>query len=285
MNNSLIMHGCFACRGKRSTGLWPATDGRGRPRSPDHHRACPTDTGHHRACPADTGHHRARPTDTGHHRARPGGASDLFTFGAALVFIFLFAFTPRTSAANLNIAFVDMNSVFDNYYRTIEMQSTLRERELRYRQRLDELKEELALIRRERDQMRETAINLALSAEVRANSRREADRIDAIFREKEQQLRQYQSKQKDEILNRYLDMREQLVNDLRRFLTSYARRKGYDIVMDSSGLTRNFIPVVIHYPPENDITAQVLKELNKGHEDILKNAEKSPAFKLEGLDE
>ena len=203
-----------------------------------------------------------------------------------LFFIFLFTFAPRpASAAELDIAFVHMNSVFDNYYRTIEMQSTLREREFRYRQRLDEMQEELSLIRRERDQMRETAINLALSPEVRANSRREADRIDAIFREKEQQLRQFQSTQKDELLNRYLDMREQLVNDLKRFLADYAKRKGYNVILDSSGLTRNFIPVVIHYPAKNDITAQVLKELNKGHEDILERADETTPIKFEGFEQ
>ena len=42
-----------------------------------------------------------------------------------------------------------------------------------------------------------------------------------------------------------------------------AMTEGYDFVFDCSGKTMNDQPSVLHYPPENNITDSVIRELNR----------------------
>jgi len=57
------------------------------------------------------------------------------------------------------------------------------------------------------------------------------------------------------------------VKEISAFIKTYGKENGYGMIMDSSGLTRNFIPVIVYYPEERDITDKVMAELNRGHED------------------
>ena len=65
-------------------------------------------------------------------------------------------------------------------------------------------------------------------------------------------------------INEHMVRRMKLVlGEIRVIVEDYAKGAGYDIVMDKSGMSAVQIPVLLYHKDSTDITAQVLKVLNK----------------------
>ena len=115
---------------------------------------------------------------------------------------------------------------------------------------------------------------------MRAQARKDAEEKDSLYREKKNEIKDFVRNKDKELGKRYLDLRAELVKEISAFVKVYAKEKGFDLVLDTSGLTRNFIPVVVYFPEESDVTEDVLAELNRGHEEEVAKAKE--AMKEEG---
>lgn len=183
---------------------------------------------------------------------------------AAIALAFL---TSAFVHAQETFRYVDMSTVFKNYYKTVRSQKSLKKQEDIYKERAEQLSEEIQKLRVRRDELDEKALNVAISEEERNKSRRQAQATENLYQAKQKQLRNFLQQKQGELRGQYMDMRKDLVDEILKFIQDYAKRSDIDTVFDVSGLTNNLLPVVIHYPEEKDITELVLKELNKGHED------------------
>jgi len=178
------------------------------------------------------------------------------------------------SAGDIKIACVNMDRVFQDFYKTIEADAAFQKQKKLYRQRAQELADEIEAIKRQRDQLQEEALNIALSDDVREKKRKQAMEKDALYRERRKELKEFIRDKDRELAKQYLDLRNQLVKEITEFIQRFAKQNGYDFVIDSSGQTRNFIPVLVYYRDDADLTDAVLTELNRGHEDVVEKARK-----------
>ena len=177
-----------------------------------------------------------------------------------------------------NTAFVHMEKVFQGYWKTALSNAAFERQKELYSERRKALAEEAEAIRKQRDEHREKALNIALSDEAREEHRKGEEESNALYEEKRKEYQGFMRKVDKDLQQEYLERRAEIVKELSGFIRSYAPREGYDMIMDVSGLTRNFIPVIIYYPEERDITEALLAELNRGHEDeVAPSAETEPA--------
>lgn len=73
--------------------------------------------------------------------------------------------------------------------------------------------------------------------------------------------------------------RADILEEIKKVISMISKNKDYDFVLDSSGKTSNLIPVIIYNKGSFDITDEVLKVLNKGHEKEVADWEKEKATK------
>jgi Skp family chaperone for outer membrane proteins len=166
-------------------------------------------------------------------------------------------------------AYIDMSAAFQGYYRTQQSESQLKEQEDAYKARAQELAEEMEAVRKQRDELQEKALNVALSEEVRKQSRGAAQMADRMYQERQQELRNFYAEKQQELREKYLQMRDEIVKEILDTVRQFAAEQGYAVVLDVSGMTNNYLPVVIQYPKEKEITETILGKLNAGHEDEL----------------
>ena len=172
------------------------------------------------------------------------------------------------------VAFVDMEKVFQGYYETTRSDAAFKKQKDLYSQHAKAQADEIESLKKQRDDVVERSLNIALSDEVRAQSRRDAEEKENLVREKDKQLRDFIGGKDKELGKKYLDLRNDIVKKLTDFIRAYAERSQYEMVLDSSGLTRNFIPAVIYYPKSQELTETILADLNRGHEsEIPKEAD------------
>ena len=183
------------------------------------------------------------------------------------------------------IAFVNMEDIFQGYYKTGRSDAAFKKQKELFSDHAKDLAAEIDVIKQQRGTMQEKSLNIALSDDVRAKNRAGAEEKNGMYQEKKQELKGFVMKTDKELQKKYLELRSSIVKEISEFLKGYGKEKGYDMVIDASGLTRNFIPVVVYYPESQDITKAVLAELNKGHEDEVTELKKDVAEEEDGKKE
>lgn len=192
----------------------------------------------------------------------------------------LLACVDVTAAEGGKVGYVDMEKVFLGFYKTATSDAAFKKQKDVYNEHAAEMAEEIEALKRQRDELQERSLNIALADEVRAQARKDAEEKDSLYREKKNEIKDFVRNKDKELGKRYLDLRAELVKEISAFVKVYAKEKGFDLVLDTSGLTRNFIPVVVYFPEESDVTEDVLAELNRGHEEEVAKAKE--AMKEEG---
>jgi len=185
--------------------------------------------------------------------------------GIAAVAAFLISLSPVR--AEQTVAYVNMARVFERYYKTAQQEKTLREQEAVYKDRAKELATETDALKKKRDELQERAMNVALSDTVRTESRQAAVAADELYKEKQLELRSFFGNKQKELRAKYMEARQEIVKEILAYVKDYSGKKSYDLVYDVSGLTNNFLPVILYYPEEQEITDEIMAALNTGHED------------------
>ena len=191
--------------------------------------------------------------------------------GSKLLFVvtFLLLLQGNLFSQSLKIAFVDMEQIFQGYYKTIKADETIKKQTEIYKEYAMNLEKEREALEEEFTTVRDISQNIALSEEVREEKRNEAQTKFMLLQEKEKEIQEYQKDKRSGLRKQYESQRNKLVKEIRDFINVIAEKEGYDFVIDSSGNTLNGVPTFIYYRPEMDITDMIITMVNKGHEDEL----------------
>lgn len=184
----------------------------------------------------------------------------------ALLLVVFLAGTASVRAET-ELAFIHMEQVFQNFYRTAQKNAAFQKQKDEFNDYAKELQVDLDAVKTLRDQLRDKAMNIGLSDEVRQQSRKQAEENDRLHEEKQQELRSFVTSKDRELKAKFLDLRREILEEISDFITAYAEKQGLTAVLDVSGMTNNMISAVVYFRSDKDITKLVLTALNKGHED------------------
>jgi Skp family chaperone for outer membrane proteins len=178
-----------------------------------------------------------------------------------------FAAAIVTSAAaqqgKLNIATVDMQELFKQYYRTNEAQKQINVERARIQKdnnerlaRIRDLEEELGNLRK---QLEDPAINDSKKQSLFKEWQMKQQEGIALDRERREFLQR-----RNQALNEKMVQRMKgILEEIRKLVEEQAKVGNYDYVFDKSGLSTSQVPFLLYTKDATDITAGLLKDLNK----------------------
>jgi outer membrane protein len=167
-------------------------------------------------------------------------------------------------AGSVNIAVVDLEKVFREYYKSKIAEDQIRRQATAYRSYLDRLNTQLKEAQNVAANARADALNLGLSASERTKAEQRAASAIRAVSEKRAEIELYTSGRAKDMQKLESDKREEIMRDIRAELSRRAAAGGYDFVFDSSGKTTNNQPAVLIYPEKHDLTREVINSLNRG---------------------
>ncbi len=181
--------------------------------------------------------------------------------GAVLAFSLIA--TANAEENKLSIASVDMQQLFEQYYRTNEAQKQINvERARNHKEnnelqaRIRELEEKLQDLRKQIDDN-----TIAESKRKELMKDREAVFQEGVALERE---RVEFVQRKNQALNEKMMQRMQVIlEDIRKLVEEQAKVGDYDYVFDKSALSTTRVPFLLYTKDANDITADLIKALNK----------------------
>jgi outer membrane protein len=165
--------------------------------------------------------------------------------------------------ADQKVALVDMEKLFQNYYKTKISDADLKKQAEIFKDYSVKLNDSLLKLQDEFKEVRDASQNIALSEAERENKRISAQDKYRQLKEKENELKQYNSEKQNQLKEKYEQLRNSLLKEITETIKKYCQPQGITLVLDSSGKTLNNIPSVIYRVPELDITDDILKEINR----------------------
>ncbi len=166
------------------------------------------------------------------------------------------------AAQSTKIGIVDLKRLFENYWKTKQANARLKGL------RSDMIKEQKAIedkyksASEEYKQILESANDQAVSAEEREKRKKAAEDKLVEMRQIEVAMEQFIKSAGANLSEEERRLRDNIVKELKDAIAIKGRTGGFTIVLDVSGETANSAPAVLYTNGENDLTDQVLTELN-----------------------
>ncbi|MHB9138815.1 MAG: OmpH/Skp family outer membrane protein [Victivallaceae bacterium] len=173
-------------------------------------------------------------------------------------------------AAETKIAVIDMDQIFQSYYKTKIADATLKQQAEIYKAWVKKLNDSLTKLEEEFKVVRDASQNIALSSSERETKRFEAQKKYREIREKQVEIEQYTAEKTQQYKQLETQKRDTILEEIAKEVKRRSTLEGYVLVIDKSGKTLNGIPSLIYFSPAIDITGPVLTELNRGNPESQK---------------
>jgi len=190
-----------------------------------------------------------------------------------LAWVLGFVVCGGAEAGDLKVAVVDMAKVMESHPMGVSNRSVLRKQINDFEKEQEKLTDELMAMRDDFDKVRKEAGNKALSELARGAKLEKAEAKLVELREMESGIRERLSLRKKQISDQRVRMRRRMVKSITWIVKEYAEAKGYDLVLDSSGLGLNGVEGVLFAVDKIDITDGILEAVKKQEDEGAESVE------------
>ena len=167
------------------------------------------------------------------------------------------------------IAFVDVQEVFNGFYKKQLAQDQIRQQADDIKMEREEMEEGIGVLKEEIEALRVDARDETLSAEVRSSKRDLLEEKLVDLMAKEREMAEFEKLRMEQLEKQNARMTRTLFDEIHEAVILYAKAQGYASVIDRSAQSRLGIDVVLFTKSDVDITADVLAVLNEDREGFM----------------
>lgn len=182
----------------------------------------------------------------------------------ALFLLVAMFMTAGSVRADGEIAFVNWQEVFKQFYKTQLAQDQIREQLDTFEMERKAFEDEVQAMRSEIDTLRSEARDDTLTEDMRASKRDLLEEKLVALQQKEQEMAEFNQLRQDQLDQQNARMTKRLFDEIQAGVIDYAKARNFVAVIDSSASSRVGTDVVMYTSPEVDITAEILAMLNEG---------------------
>lgn len=164
--------------------------------------------------------------------------------------------------AQVKLGIVDLRKVFDGYYKTREADTKIKGEAAELEKNAKAMLDDYRKTNEEYKGLVEAAGDSAISADEKQKRRKAAEDKLLEIRNLEQQVQQYQRQSEATLLEKRKRMRDQILREIRETIVAKSKAAGFTFVMDVAADSVNQTPIVLYTNGENDITDELLRQLN-----------------------
>ena len=158
---------------------------------------------------------------------------------------------------------VDLNKVFNEYYKTPVASQKLKDTAEQYNKEHEDM---LAQYRKQVDELnklREEQDKTEYTAEVRDQKKKAFQEKLAETQKTQHDIEEFRNSHKQILDQQTQRMRQGILKEINDVVSKEARDAGYAFVFDKSGNTLNGVPTLVYSQESVDITDDIIKVLNK----------------------
>jgi outer membrane protein len=171
---------------------------------------------------------------------------------------------PLTAQAQTTpkIGLIDLKRVFDNYYKTKQADAQLKERATDSEKVLKGMRDDYQKTGEEYRKLVESANDQAVSAEEREKRKKSAESKMTELQELEKNAQTFQRQTQTTLDEQRRRLRDNILKEIRELVNAKAKTASYTLIMDTAAESVNQTPIILFTNNQNDITEEVLTEMN-----------------------
>ncbi|MCG3149334.1 MAG: hypothetical protein PCFJNLEI_02794 [Verrucomicrobiae bacterium] len=181
------------------------------------------------------------------------------TLGLAL----LTGTTALAQVGGMRIVTIDLNRVFNEYYKTPIASAKLKDTAEQYNKDHEALMANYRKLVDELNKLREDQDKPEYTAEVREQKKKAVNDKLAETQKGQRDIEEFRTTHRQMLDQQTQRMRQGILKEVRDIIQKESRDAGYSLVFDKSGNTANGEPAIIFSQEALDITEDILKILNK----------------------
>lgn len=180
-----------------------------------------------------------------------------------LILLLSLVAVATSDAEKPNIGMVDMQKLFAQYYRTEAAQKQFNQDYAGIQKKVNQQLEQINMMISELKSLNEKLKSESLDENLKQKYSQEFQLIDQQRKMFIEEMKRAEYEGKKEVARRKAASMQGIMSEIRAKVASFAEKQGYDFVFDKSGKNTNQISFFIYLKDATDITAVMLKELNK----------------------
>lgn len=178
--------------------------------------------------------------------------------------VLLMTFLSGSALAQPKIATVDLNKLFNNFWKTKEASAAIQRRAAELDKDDQDYKQKFKQGTDDYQKLLAQANDPALSAEAREKQQKAADEKLKSLQESKTVIDQFERQAQATLNDQRKQAWQKVLVEIQAKVTAKAKAGGYTLVIDQSAPSINQAPIVLYAAPENDLTDAVLAQLNVG---------------------
>lgn len=179
--------------------------------------------------------------------------------------------------AQPKIATVDLKRCFDNYWKTKQADTNLKERAADMDKARKGMVDDFQKANDEYKGLLDGANDQAVAAAERDKRKQSAEAKLTEIGQLKQNIDAFDRQARTTLAESQRRLRDNILKEIRDLVTAKSKAKGYTVVLDTAAETRNETPVLLYSTGENDLTDEIVKELNASAPPITPAATTPPA--------
>ena len=182
-----------------------------------------------------------------------------------------------TAAQVQKIGTIDLRKVFDNYWKTKQADFNLKDEASGLDKERKTMVDQFTKEQEGYKKLLDSASDSAVSVEERDKRKKSAEDTLLKLREIENNIKQFDTQARSTLGEKQRRMRDNILEEIRNVIKAKAKAGSYNLVIDTAAESVNNTPIILHTTGENDITDDVLKDLNVNAPPPPKAAEPKPS--------
>ena len=166
-----------------------------------------------------------------------------------------------TASAELRIATVDLDKVFQSHPKTQKAVEGLTAAEVRITADMEKMAGEARALQEEAQKLKEAASTPMLSESARMQKKLEAEDKLTELEEMQLRIRRTQESRLKQLRDQLMKTRQGIVEELMAAVKAFAQEEGYDMIFDTSGLTMNAVPLAVYADEKLDVTTAIVERI------------------------
>lgn len=166
------------------------------------------------------------------------------------------------SYGQARIATISLQKVFENYWKKAEADAALQEKGAEMDKEMKSMVEDYRKTRETYQKLQESASDQVVAADEREKRKKAAEAKLLSLRESEQSIESFRRQATATLDERKRQMRDKILAEIKTAVNAKAKSAGFTLVLDASAETYVGTPVLVYTNGDNDITDDVLNQLN-----------------------
>src|SRR5450432_997257 len=165
--------------------------------------------------------------------------------------------------ATLKIGTVDMQRAFKEYNKTKDAEAKVNDAKNAAKKEFDDRTDVYKKALEEINKLNQQLDAPALSADAKAQKAKDRDEKIANIKNLEREISDFRQTREQQLQQQAMRMREGIVKEITDVVLERVKTNGMDLVFDKSGLSTNYVPIVLYSRDGADFTNDIITALNK----------------------